>query len=138
MSKKCWFAIVVVFVLAVASAIGIPALWPPTPGVTYSNFSQLQTGMTREQVEALLGTPNTERSREDWPPIGFPVLNETGWTTWQDGDDFASVHFDQENRVTRMTWNGWADERTAWEKLRDRLPFVAKKPPQMQILYIID
>src|SRR6476469_2144423 len=114
MSKKRWFAITLVFAITIAAVIVIPALWPPTPGVTYANFSRIEMGMPREQVESLLGKSNGERG-DDWPPFGVRALNETGWASWQHGDDFASVHFDDKDRVTIMTWNGWSDERTAWE-----------------------
>ena len=143
MSKKCWFMIALCFTLAAVSAIAIPALWPPTPGVTYANFSRLEKGMTRESVEGLLGKPNATRQQLDdkdvMPELHHPfrVLNATGWTNWQNNaEDFVSVHFDEKDCLTVSTWNVWADDRTAWEKLRDRFPFIAKTPPT--ILFTVD
>jgi len=140
MSKKWWAAIVALFALAAVLAIAIPALVPPTPGVTYANYSRIEAGMTRAQVEALLGKPN---SNERFVFFGFGGVlrtidtNDASWVHWQSkAGDQLSIDFDTNDCVRATTWNGWEDDRTDLEKLRDRLPWRAKRPPTM--LYIVD
>ena len=43
--------------LAVLIAVGVFALWPRTDRVTRANFDRLRIGMSRAEVEALLGPP---------------------------------------------------------------------------------
>src|SRR5436190_7271555 len=107
MLKKKWlFAGLAVATIGVT--LTIFAFLPPTPGPTYANFSRLEKGMTREQVERLLGKPN---AGEEYETVE---------------EDFITVHFDQEGRVRECFWNGMEDGRGGWEKMRDRMPFIAK------------
>jgi hypothetical protein len=137
MRKKWWLAIAFL-ALTIGGAIGVFVLARPTPGITYSNFSRLEQGMTRRQVEALLGQSNAKtHGLEGNIAFPFAVLPATGWTNWQnEAGDSVSIHFDADDCVNLTTWNSWSDDRTRWEKLRDRLPWVAKPPPA--VLYLID
>jgi outer membrane protein assembly factor BamE (lipoprotein component of BamABCDE complex) len=118
MSKKRWCAIAALFVLAAVLALVIMLLLPPTPGVTYANYSRIEKGMTHDDVVALLGSTSMEG-------VEFrPML------MWQAPDhNEIWIDFDRDGRVVRSVWNGIAEERSALERLRDRLPFVARKPP---------
>jgi len=119
MSKKWWLALAALLVLAIGLAIGIPMLLPPEPGVTYANYSRIEKGMTRAQVKALLGEPSVERNNHWlWYSSPFnPILDQ------------AHIQFDETGLVTEASWNGSLDGRTALEKLRDRLPWIAREPP---------
>jgi hypothetical protein len=133
MRKKWWLAIGLLLVLAVALGIGIPALWPTTPGVTYANFSRIEPGMTRSEVQAILGPPSMAVLRGDLA-IDLRILEDGKQIPdsyyWQcEIGEQVQIHFDKNDRVTTMHWNGSLESRNAWEKLRDRLPWIAKKPP---------
>jgi outer membrane protein assembly factor BamE (lipoprotein component of BamABCDE complex) len=107
---------------------------PPTPGVTYANYSRIEQGMTQEEVEALFGKPNTKRLKlVDWIIALDDVWFENvvgPWQNWESEDGaLVSVQFDDQGRVVATAWDGTQDERSALEKLRDRLPWVAHRPP---------
>src|SRR5262245_54503302 len=112
MRKKWWLAISLLMLSIVGA--GVFFLTPPAPGVTYANFSRLEQGMTRSQVEACLGKPNEGPGSQIGPmgePDRFAVLNEPGWSNWQnEAGDFVSVKFDGDDRANVMTWNGWTDD----------------------------
>ena len=117
MRIKTWLKIGVFFAFAVALAIAIPILLPPTPGITYANYSRIEHGMTREQVQLLLGEP-------------MFIRDETHWFWTRDGNIVRiMIRFDERGLVTTITWNGVDDERTAFDKVRDRLPWIAREPP---------
>jgi hypothetical protein len=137
MSKKCWFTIIVLFALGVALVIALPVLMPPTPGVTYANYSRIEIGMPREKVEALLGTPSLAAERGDLviDIRSFDSGDKTpDWFYWRNEDsDHVQILFDESGRVRIAHWNGWPDERNGLEKLRDRLPWIAKNPPKAML-----
>ena len=134
MKKKWWFAALAFFALAIALAIAIAALLPPTPGVTYANFSRLEKGMAREQVEALLGESNLDVA--EFEHLLFPRRDVAGGHSlyWcGDGGDTLTIRFDEQSHVLDTTWNGWQDDRNDLEKLRDRLPGWQKKAAKADI-----
>ena len=118
MPKKWWFGLASILVLAGLVAIGVLVLVPPTPGVSYANYSRIEIGMPRSNVEALLGKPI----------VGRGSMLVSHWRT--ETADHVVVNFDEKNRVESLTWNLRIEERTTWEKLRDRLPLFARKPPE--------
>ena len=134
MCKKWCFIAGALFALAVGMAIVVPALWPPTPGVTYANYSRLEMGMTREQVEALLGVPSlTSGVGGQWLQVRPPEERDKqpSWYYWRPEDrGDVLIQFDKNDRVNLATWNGWPEDRNGLEKLRDRLPGIAKNPPE--------
>ena len=115
MNRKWWVVVASLVALAVVVAIGIPLFTPPTPGVTYANYSRLEKGMSREQVKAILGEPSVA-------PKNAPYFweNESGDMVW-------IVH--EHGLVKAALWNGMPDHRTALEKLRDRFPLLTCDPP---------
>jgi outer membrane protein assembly factor BamE (lipoprotein component of BamABCDE complex) len=113
MSKKWWCAIVAMFLTASVLVFAIPALVPPTPGITYANYSRIEKGMSRAEVEALLGKPKEKSS-----------------IIWENADDdLVTVVFDRNGKVESAAWNHWPDDRNALQKLMDRLPWFQKPPP---------
>jgi outer membrane protein assembly factor BamE (lipoprotein component of BamABCDE complex) len=133
MSKKRYLAIGALLIVAIALAIGVSAWLQPAPGVTYTNFSRIEVGMLRADVAAILGPPTlgvlNRNMVEDLTIFedGKELPDSYYWRT--DSQD-VQVHFDNEDRVTKAYWNGWQDDRSAMEKLRDRLPWIAKDPPR--------
>jgi hypothetical protein len=142
MSKKWRIAAAVLFVLAALLAIAIPVLLPPTPGVTYANFSRIEKGMTQEEVERLLGKPIESKVKKRFPlererAVFVPAVEQKqGGTTiyWESqASDQVEIEFDHAGLVATTYWNSWLDERRPLEKLRDRVPWLAKEPPSILI-----
>lgn len=133
MSRKHWLAVAVLFALAVGAAIVATALWPPTPGITYANFSRIELGMSRDHVEALLGPAHLGIQHGDMltPAFLADVHVKPDSCYWRSETlDHVQIMFDADGRVAAMEWNGWSDDRTGLAKLRDRLPWIATPPPQ--------
>src|SRR5262245_1951927 len=116
MKRKWWLAVVVLMIVAAILAVLIPALMPPAPGVTYANYGRLEKGMTRDEAAAILGRPNLQN-------------NADGMAWRNDDEDTVIIEFDKSDRVKWFAWNDWPEERTLWQKLRDRVPMFAKPPP---------
>jgi hypothetical protein len=55
MKKKWWPIGLATLAICGGIAVAIPALQPPGPGVTKANFDRVEDGMSREDVEAILG-----------------------------------------------------------------------------------
>jgi hypothetical protein len=84
--------------LAVVVAAGVIALWPTRPNrVTRENYDRIQIGMTRAEVEAILGPPGDYTTRPQtlwWPPWSVGLSDR-----WR-GDEFAiGLIFDHKRRV---------------------------------------
>jgi hypothetical protein len=129
--RKKWIIVALFIVVAASLAIAIPALCPPTPGATYANYSRIENGMSRDDVVRLLGEPNekgaffllfpVDFTKDPFPPVRL---------FWRSGNgDYIDVGLDGDGRVIHMAWNGELDQRSGIEKLRDRLPWLARKPP---------
>jgi hypothetical protein len=66
-------------------AAGTFVLWPRTDRITRKNFDRIEKGMSRVQVESILGPPGDYRTGPgaiDWIPEFGPV---TGNTIWGEG-----------------------------------------------------
>lgn len=123
MFKKWRLLTALLLVLAIVTTIGVLILLPPTPGVTFANYSRIEVGMTREQVIGFLGEPQVNEVAVN---AGFSIA------VWNSGQEIEiEVQFDKEGRVEACAWNHRIDMRSSWEKLRDRLPFIAKGPPHL-------
>ena len=76
--------------------------------------------MTRDEVVAILGRPN--------------LLDNKDTMAWRnDDEDEIEVDVDRAGRVTCLSWNEIVDDRTVWEKLRDRVPLLAKPPLALRL-----
>lgn len=122
MSKKCWLIVVTLALIAIAFLIAIPIFLPLAPGITYSNYSRLESGMTHDEVEALLGKPDSALK-------GVSPDGDTSFL-WQNANqDSIWVTFGVNGLVKSFTWNHSYDERTPFQKMMDRLPWFSKPPP---------
>src|SRR5262245_16053357 len=113
MRKKYWLAVGAILVFAVVMVAAIPVFLPPTPGVTYANYSRIEKGMKRSEVVSLLG--DQKESPRWW-------LGDKG--------DVLEIEFDENDRVTDAFWNGRRDQRGFLGKMRDRFPLIARDPPR--------
>jgi len=50
--------------LAVVVAVGVVVLWPRADRITEANFERIRVGMSRTDVEAILGPPGDFRTDE--------------------------------------------------------------------------
>jgi hypothetical protein len=122
MKKKWWIIATATIAGCIGLAFVIPALRPWRPGVTKENFDRIEIGMTRAEVEAILG-PRA---------IAFPgamVFFE------DERADEAHIRFDDNlDRVKRKDWDEWPDDRGVFEKLMDQLPWrerpIVRRPRQ--------
>jgi hypothetical protein len=74
--------------LAVVGAAGVVVLWPRTERVTRENFDRIRKGMTRQEVEALLGPPevySTGPTTTDGPAVHrfFDVGDTPHGSVWE-------------------------------------------------------
>lgn len=101
--------------LAIAFTLGVLAMLPPNPGVTKNNFDRIQEGMTRAEVEAILGKPVLRFDNAF--STGTAIFRSNHWR----GDDGAeaSISFLSENlmedKVTQKTWT--PSKETVFDKL---------------------
>ena len=77
------------------------------------NFDRIEIGMTRAEVEAILGPPTDELPRGKFflPPGSIIIDGDPIWES--DGADLAQVRFDDCNRVKTKDWDEWPDDRGA-------------------------
>jgi hypothetical protein len=95
--------------LGVVLAVGVSVLWPqPTePGLTQENFDRIRIGMTRSEVEAILGPWSSSHSVfGDW---NYNL--DAGIFSWSSHDrESASVWFDDQGKVGAKSSNAFLVE----------------------------
>jgi hypothetical protein len=86
-------------------AVGTWLLWPQPTAITEENYGKIRVGMTREEVEAILGGP---AGRYGFPgasivqthdAIDVPRLAECRYLQWIDSRRMVGVQFDADHRV---------------------------------------
>jgi hypothetical protein len=127
--------------LAVVVAAGVVVLWPqPSSRITRENFERIKEGMSREEVEAILGPPcdfstgPLVRVRANRPPNPFSVENFDPITVIGSGDNreellvwkidrqLISINFGPSGRVEDLWMHDVARvNQTAFENLLWRL-----------------
>jgi outer membrane protein assembly factor BamE (lipoprotein component of BamABCDE complex) len=102
--------------VGVAVAAGYPTR---EPVVSQANLSRIKRGMTRSEVEAILGKAAANVSMPSHPGARLVIASYGG-----DGrsSDALVVQFD-DNGVVEMSWIEPCrpDDRSLWERLRDRV-----------------
>jgi SmpA / OmlA family len=104
--KKKWLLVgIAALVVGGGVAVAIPALQPPGPGVTKANFDRIQDGMTRDEVEGILGEPVSSS-------IGRipPGPNWFQWVTWKDQNREIVVAFRLRDEAGGATNKSFVDE----------------------------
>jgi hypothetical protein len=106
-----WKLLVTLVGLAVIVAAGVVVLWPRPSRITRENFGRLKPGMTRADVEAILGpagdyqTGETEIDRSIRPIINYSprVLESSAEDTlfweWRSDTTVLLLGFDTEGRL---------------------------------------
>src|SRR5262249_4837663 len=90
MSRRAWIRLVTLVCLALAVAVYFRTQ-SFEPGVTQANLNRVKPGMTREQVEAILGVPE----KISGPPHRY----QTG--LWNGRDWTIVVSFDEEGHAVK-------------------------------------
>jgi outer membrane protein assembly factor BamE (lipoprotein component of BamABCDE complex) len=89
----------------IALVAGTCFLWPRTSAITEENYAKIRVGMTREEVEAVLGGPAgnygfySERIVQTRDDIDVPRLAECRYLQWIDSRHMIGIQFDAEHRV---------------------------------------
>jgi hypothetical protein len=105
MTKKRWIVLAGILAACVCLTLGVLALLPPRPGVTEANVERIEDGMTREEVEALLGGPG-EFSYPRPSKALAPAKKYRDGVLWCHPRSNATVivNFDDRERVVGKTW----------------------------------
>jgi hypothetical protein len=107
--RRMWLGVVLAVLVLCAAAVWL--LWPAGEPITVETYQGLLSGMTRGEVEALLGGPG--KTRQDFvvwlnnrSPVmgpGEDLLNEhrdqPGIEYWYEDSGIVVVRFDAEDRV---------------------------------------
>jgi hypothetical protein len=122
MTKRRWVVLVGLLAVGVCLTLAVLALLPPRPGVTKANFDRIEDGMTRQEVERILGGPGSLLA-ENGKIIGSP-----GKRFAINGDLFLWGHplnntnvfvsFDDGDRVIGKDWKDWGPPETFLQKLQ--------------------
>ncbi len=87
--KLLWAAVVGLVALAGVAAF---ALWPRPDRVTTENFDRIHKGMTRGEVEAILGPPGDYTNGPTAAPASsYPVIYDPVRGMWLQGDEGSTV-----------------------------------------------
>jgi hypothetical protein len=79
-------------------------LWPRTDRITQENFGRVHAGMSRREVEAVLGKPGDYRSgrtSHDPPWIKAAVGEPLEWVQWEGDAGAALVGYDSSGSVRK-------------------------------------
>jgi hypothetical protein len=107
MTKKR-LGLIAVLPLTIAVTLGVLAMLPPGPGVTKANYDRIQTGMSVQDVELLLG--GTALPFHGFPHRGSEIF------VWQ-GDDGALAFVEiADSSVISKQWHPSTESMT--DKLR--------------------
>jgi hypothetical protein len=106
--------------VVVGLALGFWLLWPRPTGVTLENYQKIRHGMTRDEIEALLGEPpfKAETVYCDRPAPDTPCGMICRWKSNQMA---LQVHFDLEGEVLscggspQWSWLETLLDRFGWE-----------------------
>jgi hypothetical protein len=91
--------LVVLAALAVVVAAGAVVLWPRPERVTKENYDRIRAGMTRAEVEAILGPPGDYRTGHGEMDYGGTWLSDPGpgfalRTSWGPGESTKYLRAD--------------------------------------------
>lgn len=111
MTKKRWLLVTMCLVTLIGLPILVIALLPPRPGVTEANIERVEIGMTRAEVEGILGPV----SKHSLPPMALGDIGHSR-ALWTDSFGAAGVVvFDERDCVLYKAFGDGANE---WQKLR--------------------
>ena len=96
MTKKRWIVLAGMLAACVCLTLAVLALLPPRPGVTPADIARIENGMTRTEVERILGGSGTVYFDAVDSPGG--QLTEIRWGQPHD-ETCVDVWFDRDNRV---------------------------------------
>ena len=92
-----WILLAVLLVLLLGAAgIELPVLFPRPSKATAANFSRITVGMTRVEVEDILGGPPGDYRNGPTGKALFPKLGRLtpGYEFWWGDEGFIAIRFD--------------------------------------------
>src|SRR5260370_1056805 len=107
MTKKRWIVLAGMLAACVCLTLAVLAMLPPPPGVTLPNIERIKDGMTRAEVETILGGPGESLMHDS-------ILS---WASRQKETQII-VFFDDANRVIRKDLIEFGPPETFLQKLQ--------------------
>jgi SmpA / OmlA family len=118
-------------VLAITTLFAVTCIHPNEPGcITFDSYQQIQVGMTRQQVEEILGGPARNESANPFESLHFmnfsTIPNKTWPEEWWVPHAAISIWFDLQGKVYRKNFD-WHDygpvkKPSFWDSIRSWLP----------------
>jgi outer membrane protein assembly factor BamE (lipoprotein component of BamABCDE complex) len=112
MTKKRCIVLAGMLAACVPLTLAVLALLPPRQGVMPANIARIENGMTRAEVDKILGGPGTVYFDAIVSPGG--PKTDIRWGHPHDGTS-VTVSFDRDNRVEAIFWE---PPETFMQKLR--------------------
>ena len=99
--------LVVLAGLAVVVAAGLVVLWPCADRITVQNYNRIRVGMSRVEVECILGPPGDYTTHPTYGYVGSgPWEPRPGEKSWKADEAVIEVQFDGTNKVVDMSFSG--------------------------------
>jgi len=119
MTKKRWLLLTACLASLIAVPIVVYVFRPPAPaGVTQANFDRIMEGMTRVEVDEILGGASTQPF--DHGHAGLPRGRKRVLYTTPGRRGAAIVVFDEQDRAVDK---GFAPDNTFLGRLRETFPW---------------
>ena len=102
---------------------------PPGPGVTKANFDRIDLGMTRTDVDAILGRPSDVFTATN---CGLRLLQDCTVCEWSACDEGATLDFDEHGCLFHKRWHAPRQPReTLFTKIVQWIPetWLPPRPP---------
>jgi hypothetical protein len=99
MTRKRWIVMAGMLATCVCVTLGVLAMLPPRRGVTPADIARIENGMTRTEVERILGDPGMSLRSS----IYGEYQGQTIWFDPQTGT-MVVVDFSEHNRVVEISW----------------------------------
>ncbi len=106
-SKRLVVALAVVMILAAALRLLVQE--PAGPGITRMNYTRIENGMGRAEVEVLLGGPPTHVGVGGLASASGAYAPAGEVATWDGGSIMIQVSFDASRKVEARAWVGPSD-----------------------------
>jgi len=116
MTKKRWLLVAACLASLIVVPTVVTALLPPGPGTTKANFDRVEVGMTKAEVEAILGAPSKHKLPPPAPGGMKPGHSRQLWGG-NSGQIAVGIVFDEDGKVFEKGLSEAAAESTfTWLK----------------------
>jgi hypothetical protein len=121
--KKRWFITGVVVLLAVVTVMGLFIPRPRQPPISREQFERIEQGMSREEVETILGAPPGYYHTRHYCPKISSSVPYVDFDFWVGDEGMVRVRFDDTGRAHWMQFQEITLLDEPWERpsLIDRM-----------------